>query len=141
MFSRNNEVAYKMYNPDDNDNFSELKGEKLRNLISLLDDYYIEMKDTIGIDSNITIGIEIEYDNADQEKVREIVDQSEFVAKLDGSVPNGIEINSPIMTDCTASWQKLDDILKKISPYVSGGKMRVYMYIYQLMFWDMIKMF
>ena len=56
----NDRTIFKYLNPIDNDIISELKDKDLEQVILYLDRYYLEYRNTLGIDKNITFGIEIE---------------------------------------------------------------------------------
>ncbi len=111
-----NEKIFKYIYPNKNDIFSNINGSDLLELFNLLDDYYIEYRDSLNFSKDITFGLELEFENV---KYRKLLDKfnalkSEWIMKHDPSLDDGAEINSPILTDEKIYW----DQLKKICLFV-----------------------
>ena len=47
----------------ENDDFSSLRGLDLQELITYIENYYLDYRDTLGLPNNLTFGVEIEYEN------------------------------------------------------------------------------
>ena len=61
---------FKFINPKSNDNFSKMKGTDLLELITLIDEYYLELRNELGFKHNVTFGMEIEVENAQSKKMK-----------------------------------------------------------------------
>ena len=64
----NNLEIFNYLNPNDNDILSNLNGYDLQDLLFALNNYYIEYRNYLGFNNNITFGMEIEVEKADKEK-------------------------------------------------------------------------
>jgi len=125
---------FKVINPNRCDNLSCLNGEELQEIIYLLDEFYIQLRNRIGIDNYITFGMELELENARAElikdELRRIFPNGEWMTKHDGTLHNGIEINSPILMDTLKDWQNLNKVCE-ISEFLasvdthSGGHIHI----------------
>ena len=130
-----NEIKmYKFINPRDNDMLSELSGDDLANLLVLLDDYYLKLRDKLGIDRKNTFGLEIEFEHANvSEFEKELLDcfpKEEWSTVNDCSLIHGLEVNSPVLRDTEDNWKDLDTVCKIIRKYGSidrkaGGHIHV----------------
>lgn len=129
---KNNEL-FNYINPKNNDILSKMNGKELQDLIFYLDTYYLELRESLNLDKSVTFGIEIEYENANKEKItKELsnIKTVDWITKADGSLKNGGEINSPVLNDIPNSWNDLKKIclaIKKnaiIGPH-SGGHIHI----------------
>ncbi len=130
----NSQLIFKYFKPDENILFNELKGNDLLELIVLINHYYLELRNNINLDSNITFGIELEVENTNFDLIKSKL--SKFIGKLqwmvshDGTLIAGAEINSPILKDEEKSWQQLDEVCDIVKPLAqigpnSGGHIHV----------------
>ena len=126
----NESPIYKYVNPNNNDKLSKMNGFDLQDLIILINDYYLELRDKLGLGQYITFGLELEFENANIDKIQEklydlclddILDEI-WVIKRDATLHNGAEINSPILRDNTTSWKNLEKVCSVVSPYASIDK-------------------
>ena len=122
MIKKNFEI-FNFLSPNDNDKLSSLSGIDLQELIVLIDECYIELRNTLYLDKNITFGVELEFENAMYERIvrkldEEFIDGSWQIEK-DESLNNGIEIITPILTDNEITWKKLDNVCTIVNPYAS----------------------
>lgn len=115
----NNREVFKYLNPNDNDMLSEFNNSDRYNMISLINKYYLELRNRIGVSSDITFGVEIECDGATTKIIGEELDRDLFLSKWqmepDGSIPKGIEIVSPVLRDRDECWIDLCDVCQIIS--------------------------
>lgn len=117
--------VFKYTNPNECINFSSIDGEELQKLFVLIDELYLQIRQKLNIDKNVTFGYEIELENV---KVKYISEQlrnnylSNWKLVLDGSLENGIEINSPILHDTKESWSQLDRVCVAIQKGSNVGK-------------------
>lgn len=98
----------------ENDDFSSLRGLDLQELITYIENYYLDYRDTLGLPNNLTFGVEIEYENYLKTLVDKYIEKEfpYWISKSDGSLRTGGEITSPIMTDNIKLWNELKDICK-----------------------------
>ena len=102
------------------DKFSALKGLDLLDLITYIENYDLDYRDTLNLNNNVTFGVEIEYERM----IKALTDR--FIIKnfkdwhsvVDESLKMGGEINSPIMRDEPHRWQEL----KKVCRYLKRRK-------------------
>lgn len=119
------EAIFKFLNPNDNDKLSKMSGLDLQDLLIYIDKYYLSLRDKLGLDKNITIGVELEFEKAVKSKIIKKIDQ-EFPGdiwkiKEERTVPKGAEINSPILTDTKENWEDLKKICLIISQFAKIG--------------------
>ena len=63
MVFDNDKTIFEYLEPFGNDMISSFKGRDLDELLCYLDKYYLEYRDSLGLDSDITFGIEIEIEH------------------------------------------------------------------------------
>ncbi len=109
----------KFINAYGNDMLSEMKGIDLQSFINELTCFYLTLRPKIGIDKNVTFGMEFEYENASYRLIGNEIekhdDLSFWISTTDGTV-NGGELVSPVCTDTKKTWNDLKiicGILKK----------------------------
>lgn len=131
----NDRTIFKYLNPIDNDIISELKDKDLEQVILYLDRYYLEYRNTLGIDKNITFGIEIEIEHFKckinefydfQLLINEVVGNDNWQTKNDlslynGDIDFGREISSDILIDTRKSWIDIENVCKIASSYGTIG--------------------
>lgn len=134
----NDRTIFNYLNPVDNDIISEIKYEDLEQLMFWLNKYYLEYRDIIGIDEDITFGIEIEMENFKckineyfefQLLINQIVGNDRWECKNDISLRHvvgdeirwGREISSDVLTDTRKSWIDIANVCKVASSYGSIG--------------------
>ena len=119
LFVTDNAPIFRFINPNSNDQLSNMSGHDLQTLITLLDDYYLQLRSRLGLDNYITFGLEIEFEETSYLSVKEKIDEAfhdRWVAKADGSLTRGAEINSPILHDNETTWNELAKVCKVITP-------------------------
>ena len=114
----NNREIFGYLNPNGNEMLSLLNNSDRYKVISLLNKYYLELRDRIGVSSDITFGVEIECDDAttkiiDDELNRDLA-FSCWKMEPDGSIPKGIEVISPVLRDNRYDWFDLSNVCKVI---------------------------
>lgn len=114
----NNREIFEYLNPNTNDMLSEFNNSDRYQVISLLNKYYLELRNRIGISSDITFGLEIECDNAGPEIVFEKLSDEiwfrDWEIDLDGSIPFGLEVISPVLRDFKDNWFDLSRVCNVI---------------------------
>ena len=105
---------------DSNDLFTLFRGIDLQELIVQIENYFLEYRDKLDLPSNLTFGVELEYENVSKETIDKYVEKNlyDWNSKSDCTVESGGEVTSPIMTDQKKYWQEL----KKICDFLSEKK-------------------
>ena len=125
-----------IFDINSNNKLSQLRGIEIQELLSYLNNYDISYRDNLGFSSKDTFGIEIEYEKINKlkhKKIEELEYLGEFPSwkfGFDSSLFNGMEVDSPILSDNKQSWQSLKDVcnhLKKFSIiwYNCGGHVHI----------------
>ena len=118
--------VFKFINPNSNDKLSEMSGFDLQDLIILIDEYYIKLRNRLGFEQYITFGLELEFENAMRDRIdrqlSEAFPNGDWRTKHDGSLHNGAEINSPILRDNEPTWRNLDKVCSIVEPLASIDK-------------------
>lgn len=101
--------VFKFINPNSNDYLSKMSGFDLQNLIILMDEYYIKLRNYLGFAQYITFGLELEFENAMKDRIdrqlKKTFPNGDWIIKDDASLYNGAEINSPILRDNKTTWK------------------------------------
>lgn len=104
----NNTDIYRYLNPFDNVELSNLNNSDRLNIIFQIKKYYLELRDKLGISDEITLGLEMEFENAQRDiiesELAKLFSNTDWVVVNDGSLYNGGEINSPKLVDNEQNW-------------------------------------
>lgn len=128
------DLIFKYIKPTDNDILSELNGYDLLDLIILIDNYYLKLRENLNLDNNITFGLELELEKAMKKKIikrlNKIFSNDEWQVTEDNSLHCGIEIISPILTDEKKNWKDLNKVCQAVKNLAlidkkSGGHIHV----------------
>jgi len=119
--------VFKFMDVNSNDKLLSFNEKDLNELWRLLDLYYISMRNSLGFNSNITFGAELEFEHAGR---REIANNLS-ISNLDKTWSlvnddtldrvNGAEVVSPVLTDNVQTWQDLDKVCSIIRPNATIG--------------------
>lgn len=133
----NNEIFEFLY-PGSNDMLSKMSVSDRLYAISTLKKYYLELRRNLGLSSDVTFGLEIEFEDAnrkviEQELIKRFPD-NRFKVVDDGSLYNGGEINTPVFTDSEDNWLDLKTVCDIVFRNASvldntGGHIHVGMHI------------
>lgn len=94
----------------------------MKKYLESLKNKVIEYRETLNLDSNITFGIEIEYENIVNYNMSYFLDyilefrdwknveETDIMEYYENEMMNG-EINSPKLTDTYNTWKKLSELL------------------------------
>ena len=100
--------------PYENDSLSKFSGDDLTDLLVLLEDFNLRLRDRLYFDKNITFGLEIEFEKANvkrvYDKIDKIIHNNKWKVTKDLSLPTGLEIDSPILRNRTKTWRDLTRI-------------------------------
>ena len=111
---------YKFLNPNDNDRIKDLSNNDRIYMMYLLKQYYLELRNNLNIDENVSFGVEIEFENAYRDLIElniyNLFSDSGWNIVDDGSLFNGGELVSPCLYNKYNMWKDLDvvcDIVNK----------------------------
>ncbi len=104
-------------NLEENDNFHCLRGLDLRQLLSYVQNTFLEYRETINIPKNVTFGVEIEYEGLIKKNVDIFIKQNfkKWISKCDATLDSGGEITSPVMNDEKKYWKELKTVCNYLS--------------------------
>ena len=116
------EIFNSLYS-DDNTMLGKLSNSDRVYILYLLKQYYLELRKKIDISDNITFGLELEFDSM----FSDIIDENlynivgdDWCVVPEGSIINGGEINSPILTDTEKNWKDLMTVCSILGKYASS---------------------
>ena len=93
---------------DDNVMLSQISNSDKVYMMYLLKQYYLDLRNKLKLDQNITFGLEIEFEEALVSAIEMHLDyflgNDGWRMVPDGSLSNGAEINSPVLTDNEKTW-------------------------------------
>ena len=120
------ELIFNYIKKNDNTFFSKMKGLDLQDFLIFINHYYIKLRDNLGLNKNVTLGLEIEFENALRYEICKDIEtlfpDKKWIVKTDCSLINGAEVNSPVLKDNDESWNNLNIICSIISKYASIGE-------------------
>ena len=115
----NNKEIFTLLNEKDNDIISQMNNSDRVQFMMLLRKYLLELRKTINIDKNIKFGTEIEFEDANREKIEielySTFPEYDWVVKDDKSLYKGAEAVSKVLSDNEGTWISLRDACKIIS--------------------------
>lgn len=99
-------------NLEKNDKLSLLRGLDLQELLNEVENYYLTYRDTLGLPSYFTFGVEIEYEGISKILTDKFIKNKfpSWKSTSDGSLSSGGEIISPVMNDELNYWKQLKKI-------------------------------
>lgn len=87
---KDNASIFKFINPNNNTSLSAMKGFDLQELLILLDEYYLQLRSQLGLDSYITFGLEFEFEYVMSSRLEKqflkMFSDDEWILKPDGSL-------------------------------------------------------
>lgn len=114
--------------PKDNDKLNDLKGMDLQDFLILLDEYYLELRNSLGIDKLITFGFELEFENLKVSKndlnmeLVKIFGDDRFYTKNDSTLHEGGEIATPVFRDEENNWKDIKIVCETVRDYAEIGR-------------------
>lgn len=134
---QNDKTIFRYLNPINNDMISKISEIELKEIFMYLDRYYLEYRNVLGFNDDITFGIEIEmehfkggFDNFEpfRQLLKSTVGNNEWDAKNDfsllyGELDYGREVTSDILRDNSKCWIEVKKACELSSLYgVIGPK-------------------
>ena len=126
MELENDNTIFKYLKPMDNEIIGIYNKKEIMELFGYINKYYLEYRDRLGVDENITFGIEIEIDHFKgkpidywpfQLRLNEIVGNDRWVTKNDWTLKWGREIASDILFDNNKTWNNIKNVCELSSMY------------------------
>lgn len=130
----NNEPIFQFINPNNNNDLSQINGIDLQELIILLNNYYLELREILNFEQYITFGLEIEIEHTNTKKIEQQLTSTfpnnTWLITPEITLDKGIEINSPILNNTKNTWKELDKVCSIITPLSkinkkSGGHIHI----------------
>lgn len=126
-------MKYEFIDSKKNDMFSSLRGIDLQKLLTEVEQYLLEYRDTLNLPKNVTFGCEIEYEGLSKEKTDQYIRRElhDWSSDIDYSLDSGGEVKSPVMTDDIKYWRELRNVCKYLSKkgadtvHYAGGHIHV----------------
>ena len=121
-------------NANESTELSKMDIRDLNILVDLLNEYDLELRDSLNLNTNVTFGIEIESEFADTGKIEKEIKAinlgNTWQLKDDYTLDSGIEISSPIFKDENKTYKEIElvcNIFKKYSRIGehSGGHIHI----------------
>ena len=105
---------YKYLNPTSNDMIATMNNSDRVNIMLSLRNYFLELRETLGIENNVTFGTEIEFEDANRSNIERelsiLFPDGSWKVVDDRSLYLGGEINSPVLRDTTEAWANLSTV-------------------------------
>lgn len=126
MEHHNDKTIFKCLNPQNNEILSKLDDGDIREILYYLDRYYLEYRWILGVDSDITFGIEIEIDNFKgssmdhwpfELRLNELLENNRWKVKNDITLKWGREIASDVLRDSNKTWEDIKKVCDFASQY------------------------
>lgn len=115
----NNNKIFEYLDSNSNDKFLEMNVSDRINILFLIKEYYLELRDILNISSDITFGLEIEFEDARRDiiefELRKLFSTGNWPVVDDGSLYNGGEVNSPILNNTSDAWKDLKQVCSIVS--------------------------
>ena len=98
--------------PTENEILSNLSPSDLLDMIILLEKLYLEPRTTLNLPQDITFGVEIEFEHANMNKLRNLLEVRDITWTLayDYSLNDGAELDSPVLTDKESSYKQINKV-------------------------------
>lgn len=110
----NNIDIFKYLYPNSNDMLLSMSDSDLVYIMMTLKKYYLELRNKLNIDTNITFAGEIEFEEAHRDLIElnlyNIFPTDDWIVKDDNTLSNGGEVNSPILRDSEKTWMDFSTV-------------------------------
>ena len=120
------EKVFEFLNPNSNDMISKMSESDLKQFITLLNRYYLVLRDKLGFSDDISFGLEIEFENASRYHIdHELYTNmrgSGYVTVCDDSLDDGGEISTPVLYNRVETWKTVSDVCGIVSKWAEIGK-------------------
>ena len=118
---KNNYDIFKILPPNLNDKLSMLSKSDILDIKKFLNKYYLELRNKIDSDNNITFGLEFEFEDAHLSRIEEELINlnlgEDWTLKEELTVDSGAEVTTPILTDNNTTWLNIQKICTMLSKH------------------------
>lgn len=116
----NNNKIFELLGYNNNCKISNLSENSKNEVINYINEYFLELRNTIDMNNNDTFGFEMEAEVFKYSKVYELMNKygfnlSKWIIKPDNSLYRGYEVVTPMLTKNNISWEDINyicDIIK-----------------------------
>lgn len=114
---------FKYLPPEENEMLSNLSSNDLLDMIILLEQLYIEQRSSLLLPSDVTFGVEIEFEYANMNKLRNLLEVNGITWTLayDYSLNDGAELDSPVLTDKETSYKQISKVCNVVKQCATSG--------------------
>lgn len=123
---KNNTSIFKVISPEDNVHFSKLNSTDLLDLMILLEEYYLEYRENLGLKIDTTFGLELEFERSNNILInmclKSLGISSRWPIKNDITLFDGGEIASPVLYDKKETWLELKKVCEILNKYAKIGE-------------------
>lgn len=126
----NDKSIFKYLDYNSNEMLSRMDNDSLNEIMGLINRYYLEYRDLLGIDNNVTFGLEIEMEHFKgsvydfwpfETNIYKIVGNENWVVKNDITLDWGRELATEIYSDDIKTWVDMKNVCQYISMYGDIG--------------------
>lgn len=111
---------FNLINKDGNDCFKDFNENDLQELINRLEEYYLTLRDKLGLGYETTFGFEIEFEDAMKERIEkrladyfgQFQEEAWVIAK---DLTCGFEVRTDILIDNKRNWQDIKEVCKIVN--------------------------
>ena len=130
MELENDMTIFKYLKPNDNLILSSMNSDDVKDILLLIDRYYLEYRNILGIDKNITFGMEIEMEHFKggvldfwpfELEINRIVGINDWVIKNDITLEWGRELATEIYNDNINTWRDIKNVCEFSRQYGEIG--------------------
>lgn len=110
----NNMDIFRYLYPKENNKLLSMSDCDLVHIIMTLKKYYLELRNKLSIDTNITFAGEIEFEEANRDLIEldlyNTFPMDDWIVKDDNTLSNGGEVNSPVLRDSEKTWNDFSTV-------------------------------
>lgn len=103
-----------------NDKFTNFSESELQELIDKLENYYLTLRDSLGLGYDVTFGFEIEFEDAMKERIEQKLDDyfkqfQEEAWVIAKDLTCGFEVRTDVLIDNKRNWQDIKEVCKIVN--------------------------
>lgn len=121
MIDEQNKTLFKVFPTSAKETFSSMSGSDILDLIILLKNYYLTLRESLDLNRKVSFGLELEFTSLNDKKLQfimnEMFPEKEWLLKNESTVKDGLEIASAILTDTSNTWHTLKELCQRLEPY------------------------
>lgn len=111
---------FNLINSSKNDKFTNFSESELQELIDKLENYYLTLRDSLGLGYDVTFGFEIEFEDAMKERIEQKLDDyfkqfQEEAWVIAKDLTCGFEVRTDVLIDNKRNWQDIKEVCKIVN--------------------------